>query len=365
MVNLQDEIDSAALYQALAQIEPEKQVAEIYSRMAKDEKRHAEIWEQKLRTLGYPAPSLHPGWRPRLLIVFAKLFGPNFILPVIATMETIGHPGLDMREDDDREEKSSNRSHARALRAIQKGSREGLEGSALARIEGRHHAIGGNALRAAVLGANDGLVSNFSLIMGVTGAEFSEHSIVITGFAGLLAGAASMAMGEWISVQSSRELSQRQIDIEADEIAEMPEEEKEELSLIFQDKGLSIDDARTLAEDMMRDKDKALDTLVREELGIDPKNLGGSAWTAAAASFLLFALGAAVPLLPFVAMGGNPAIFISLGVSAMTLFLFGAAVTLLTGRGVLRSGLRQLGLGLTAAAVTYGVGRLVGIILGG
>ena len=223
------------------------------------------------------------------------------------------------------------RSHARIIGALA-GSR-GVGGETLARIEGRHRGFGGNALRAAVLGANDGLVSNLSLVMGVSGAALSGRAVLITGIAGLLAGACSMALGEWLSVNSSRESYQRQIDQEASELAEVPEEE-EELVLIYQAKGLSEEQARALADRLMADKDTALDTLVREELGIDPTELGGSAWVAATTSFCLFAFGALFPVLPFIVTNGIPALVASVVLSGLALFVIGVATSLFTGRGV-------------------------------
>jgi len=230
-------------------------------------------------------------------------------------------------------------------------------------LEGRHRG-GGNTLRAAVLGANDGLVSNLSLVMGVAGAAAAENTIVLTGLAGLVAGACSMAMGEWLSVTSSRELYQSQIATEAEELREVPEEEKEELVLIYQAKGIEESQARALADRLLGDKGKALDTLAREELGIDPDQLGGSAWQAAALSFLLFAAGAVVPLVPFLLLAGRPALVASLSASAVALALIGAGTSLFTGRGALFSALRQLAIGLAAAAVTYGAGAVVGVSLG-
>jgi VIT1/CCC1 family predicted Fe2+/Mn2+ transporter len=186
------------------------------------------------------------------------------------------------------------RGHARALRAIA-GDR-GADGPFIARLEGRHRSTSGNALRAAVLGANDGLLSNLSLVMGVAGANLAPREIIITGVAGLLAGAGSMALGEWLSVQSSRELFEKQIAVEAAEISAYPEEEAEELALIYQAKGLSEEHAREVASRLMESEGSALDTLAREELGIDPQELGGSALHAAVASFVLFAIGAVIPL---------------------------------------------------------------------
>jgi VIT1/CCC1 family predicted Fe2+/Mn2+ transporter len=215
------------------------------------------------------------------------------------------------------------------------------------------------------LGANDGLVSNLSLVMGVAGAAASSRSILLTGLAGLVAGACSMAMGEWLSVTSARELSQRQIDIEADELARVPEEEKEEMILIYQAKGLSPAEARELAERLMTNKETALDTLVREELGIDPNELGGSPWVAAAASFGLFALGAIFPVLPYFWLAGRPALLASLMAGGLALVVIGAGTSLFTGRGLSISALRQLLIGFAAAGVTYAIGHLVGVSIGG
>jgi VIT1/CCC1 family predicted Fe2+/Mn2+ transporter len=260
---------------------------------------------------------------------------------------------------------ATEQSHARLLRQIGKTTEGGLEGSALAQLEGRHRSAGGNALRAAVLGANDGLVSNFSLVMGVAGASVSGNYILLTGLAGLLAGAISMALGEWISVQSSRELYQRQIDIETEEIETSPEEEIEELSLIYQSRGIDETAARSMASQIMSDRHLAVEALSRDELGINPEDLGGSAWEAAITSFLLFALGAVAPVIPYVFLSGYNAVILSVIFSALGLFVIGAAITLFTGRSVLQSGLRQVVFGLAAAFVTFFIGRLIGVSLGG
>jgi len=216
-----------------------------------------------------------------------------------------------------------------------------------------------------VLGANDGLVSNLSLVMGVAGADMSGRAILITGLAGLIAGAGSMALGEWLSVQSSRELCQRQIQIESEELRQAPEEESEELALIYQAKGLPEAQARALAARLIAQPATALDTLAREELGIDPDALGGSAWQAAATSFVLFAIGAVVPVAPFAFLSGTAAVTSAVIASGILLFVIGAGITLLTGRSVLHSGMRQVLFGLAAAALTFGVGRLIGVSLAG
>ena len=228
----------------------------------------------------------------------------------------------------------------------------------------RHASIGGNALRAAVLGANDGLVSNLSLIMGVAGAGLESRVILITGLAGLLAGACSMAMGEWISVQSSRELYQRELAVERDEIARFPAEELEELREIYRARGLSSAVAQQLAVHVMADEDRALEVMAREELGIDPQGLGGSAWTAAGSSFALFVAGAAVPVVWFAFLPTGIAIPASLAASALGLFAIGVAITRVTARPAWRSGTRQLAIGIAAAMVTYGTGVVLGVSVG-
>jgi VIT1/CCC1 family predicted Fe2+/Mn2+ transporter len=252
--------------------------------------------------------------------------------------------------------------HAKVLRATLKGQSQGLEGNFLARLEGRHRTVGGNALRAAVLGANDGLCTNLSLVMGVAGASasFDGHSLLFTGLAGLLAGAFSMALGEFVSVTSSRELAEREIRIESQELEADPKGEGEELKLIYEAKGLSSKDAAEMADHLMNDKSQALDALSREELGIDPDDLGGSPWEAAAVSFFLFSAGALIPVFPFFFLSGQTAVELSLLAGALALFIIGAAITIFTGRPVWISGGRQLILGVAAAGATYGLGRLIG-----
>lgn len=363
--NFQGEVDSAALYRAMAEAEADPRLSEVYRRLAAVEEAHAEFWRKQLARIGATATTRRPGWRTRSLAWLARRFGPQFVLPTLSTLER-----RDSGQYDEQPEAvagglpSAERSHNRIVEAMATAMPQGASGSGLARLEGRHR-TGGNALRAAVLGANDGLVSNLSLVMGVAGAAVPGGTILLTGLAGLVAGACSMAMGEWLSVTSSRELNQQQIDVEADELTRMPEEETEEMVLIYQAKGLDETAARALADRLMANKDVALDTLVREELGIDPEALGGSAWTAAAASFGLFAAGAIFPVAPFFWLDGNAALLASLAASGVALVLIGAGTSLFTGRSVLFSSARQLAIGFAAAAVTYGIGRLVGVSLGG
>jgi len=364
LANRQKEIDGAALYLVLAETEKQPQLAEVYARLSASEQKHVAAWEKKLEDLKAPIPPRKISWRTATMIWLAKRFGPQFVLPTIASNERADSQAYEGQPDEEAEKFSlDERSHARML-SIASQSKGGMSGGSVAQLEGRHRAGGGNALRAAVLGANDGLVSILSLVMGVAGANMSNAQVLIAGLAGLLAGAGSMALGEWLSVQSSRELYQNQIKIEAQEIEESPDEELEELSLIYQSKGLPEERAHELASHMMADQANILDTLAREELGIDPEELGGSAYEAAFTSFFLFAVGAIFPIFPFIFWNGTAAIYLSLAVSAVGLFIIGAAITLMTGRGILYSGFRQVLVGMIAAALTYGVGRLIGISVG-
>ena len=352
----QDEVDSAFIYRAFAEREESEPLSGVYGRLAATEERHAEIWRSRLRDAGEETAAPSPSRRARALVWLAKRLGPEYVLPTLSEQESRdSHAYSEYEELGERGMAGDERSHARLLRTIE----QGVSGGELARFEGRHRAIGGNALRAAVLGANDGLLSNFSLIMGVAGADLANDSIVITGIAGLLAGAGSMALGEWISVQSSRELHEHQIEVERAELEEMPEEEREELVLIYEAKGIERPAAERLADRMLADRDQALTTLAREELGVDPANLGGSAWTAAGASFVLFAVGAVIPLISYVFLDGDAAIAVSVALSAAGLFGLGAATALMTGRGIVFSGIRQLVIGIAAAAITFGIGSAV------
>lgn len=361
--NWDDEISSAFLYRTLADLEgTDTPLAQVYIRLAEAEEKHAAFWEDKLKQAGQTIPPRVPGWRARTLAWLARRFGAGFILPTLANLEQIdGHTYDEQPEAKGTPLPREERSHKRLLETIVGGQSRGMEGGLLARFEGRHRAVGGNALRAAVLGANDGLLSNLSLVMGVAGADLPSRNILVTGLAGLLAGAISMALGEWISVQSSRELYERQIRIESDELSRVPDEEEEELALIYQSKGLPENQARSLSARLMADKGTALDTLSREELGVDPKELGGSAIEAGLTSFFLFALGAVWPVAPFAFFEGTTAIIVSLVASAVGLFLIGAVITLMTGRSVIYSGIRQIIFGLIAAGVTFGIGRLLGV----
>jgi VIT1/CCC1 family predicted Fe2+/Mn2+ transporter len=363
--NLQGEIDGARLYRALSDAESDPKISEVYRRLGAVEEAHAEFWRGQLAKIGAKAGALRPDWRTRALVWLARRFGPGFVLPTLSTLEQRDSGTYDTQPEAVAGGlPAAERSHNRIVQALASTFPGGASGGTLAQIEGRHRA-GGNALRAAVLGANDGLVSNFSLVMGVAGAEIAGKTILLTGLAGLIAGACSMAIGEWLSVTGSRELNQRQIDVEADELANAPEEEKEELVLIYQAKGLDETQARALADRLMANKDTALDTLAREELGVDPDELGGSPWAAAGSSFALFSTGAIFPVAPFFFLDGLRAVAASVVLSGLALMAIGAGTSLFTGRTFAYSAMRQLVGGLAAAAITYGVGRLIGVAVSG
>jgi VIT1/CCC1 family predicted Fe2+/Mn2+ transporter len=226
--------------------------------------------------------------------------------------------------------------------------------------------VGGKsgALRAAIFGVNDGLVSNLSLIFGVAGAGVSNKVVILAGVAGLLAGAFSMAAGEFISVRVQREVFERLIHLEAHEIGTEPEEERAELAELYVRKGISRELADRLAEEVMNDPALALDTHAREELGLDPDEGLGSPEAAAGASFVMFSVGAFVPLVPFLLGSGSAAVALSAGLSAVALFGVGAAMSYLTGRSPLLSGIRMLLIGAAAAAITYLVGTFLNASVG-
>lgn len=363
--NRQEELDSAAQYRAMSESEGHAGTAEVYRRLAAVEEKHAAFWEQRLRDAGAVPGPHRASFRAQTLMWLARRFGARLVLPTIFAGEYAQRNDyLPQPETQQTSMSAEERTHARVLGNVLARS-HGVEGGTLARLEGRHRNLGGNALRAAVLGANDGLSSNLSLVMGVAGAAVDSRTILVTGLAGLLAGAFSMALGEWVSVQSARELAERQLAIEKSELEDHPDEEREELALIYESKGLGAKEASELSSTLMRDRSTALEVLAREELGIDPSELGGSPWTAAFTSFVLFAVGAIVPVGPFVFLSGRTATLTSFGASAFGLFAIGLAISIFTGRSPWWSGTRQLLLGAAAAAATYGLGSAIGVAIGG
>jgi VIT1/CCC1 family predicted Fe2+/Mn2+ transporter len=355
--NFLREQDGIALYRALAKAERDPDRSAIFERLAKAEEKHAARWARLLKTNGASVPPYTPAMRVRILGWLSRRFGTQHILPVVTGLESrdqteyrgqVEAAGLPAEE----------RSHMRTLRAMQNKGEDRPE--SIVDLEAWHRTNYGGSLRAAVFGANDGLVSNFCLVMGIAGANVQPKFVLLAGVAGLLAGASSMAAGEYVSVQSQRELYEQQIAIEREELEMSPDEEREELSLIYQAKGVPPGEAEELAKRIISNPDTAIDTLAREELGLDPAALG-SPWTAAASSFFAFACGAAIPVIPYFVTSGSMAFVASAVICGISLFTVGGIISLFTGRGFLFSGLRMLGIGAIAAAATYIIGKVLGV----
>ncbi|MBL7767304.1 MAG: VIT1/CCC1 transporter family protein [Chitinophagaceae bacterium] len=357
--NLQTEIDASYLYQKLAEHEEDETIAHVFRQMSAIERGHAEAFAKKANI---PNDQLNkPSWRAHTLNLIGKVFGYDYVLgSLMDTEKSISGAIIATKKKNKQEITGSETTHVQILRSILE-KEDKVTGAQLSKFEKRHRSIGGNAIRAAVLGGNDGLVSNFSLVMGIAGATAGQQGVLLAGLAGLLAGALSMALGEWISVKSSQELYENQMQLEMEELESNPEGERQELALIYIAKGVPEEQAHVMATEIMKDKDQAHAVLVREELGIQPEELKGSAIEAAVYSFLLFAIGAVIPVLPFMFTNGMQAIILSVSASAVGLFLIGAAITLFTGRNVWFSGLRQVFFGLAAAAITFGIGKLIGV----
>ena len=357
--NYVDERDGAALYEGLARVERDPERARSFRELAEGERRHCEVWRRKLEKVGHPLPSELPSSRIRVLIWLARRLGTAAVLPMVVETET-GDADKYERQGGEAELAiaEEEKEHRKVLVGMGQGAPAEPRGL-IATRERWHRGGRAGAIRAAIFGMNDGLMSNLSLVLGVAGAGAEPRQLLVTGFAGLLAGSCSMAVGEYTSVASQRDLLTRQVQIEKREIAEAPEEEAAELALILKGKGVSTEQASRTAAEIFKRPEQALDTLVREELGLDPDDLG-SPLEAALSSFAMFALGAVVPVLPFLFTRGLTAVALSAGLSFLVLASVGALVGFLSGTSVVRSVARTVGLAALAGAVTYGVGRLFG-----
>lgn len=365
LAGIQTEVDAAFLYQQIAKAEADPAIAGIFQNLAEIEGGHAAKMLEQLQKRVPDAALPPPSWRARTLDRIGKIFGYDYIIGVMMdTEKSIAQALVKQKEAGQIPITGDEGNHVKILQALLK-NKSGVSGEQLSRIEGRHKTVGGNALRAAVLGANDGLVSNLSLVMGVAGATSGQSEVLLAGSAGLLAGALSMALGEWISVKSSQELYERQMALEMDEIMANPEGETKEIALIYMAKGIPETQARSMAEKTMSNPDEAHQLLIKEELGINPEDLKSSAKEAALTSFVLFAIGAIIPLAPFFWGGGYAAILASAGLSTLGLFVIGSAITLFTGKSIWFSGMRQVLFGLLAAAITFGIGKMIGVSIAG
>lgn len=340
-----EEKRSAWLYKQVSDAESGTPRQLLFLELARAAEEQADLWAREIRKSGGSPPSEYrPDLRTRLVGWLVRKLGPRALRPILAAMKVRG---------------MSLYTKAPVGHAIP---------TDLSQVGRRHRSVGaGNNLRAAVFGINDGLVSNASLILGVAGATAQAPGeggmVVLAGVAGLLAGALSMAAGEYVSVRSQREMYEYQIGLERAELEEYPQEEAAELALIFEHKGMSREEAKKLAEKLIADPDRALDTLAREELGLDPDDLA-SPWGAALFSFLAFSAGAAIPLLPFVFLDAVRALPLAVGLTAMALFGVGATLSLFTGRSAWLGGLRMLAIGAAAGGATWLIGRALGVTLG-
>ena len=336
-----EEKQAAYLYLVVAEVESGYPRATLFVELAGEAEKQAAIWEKLAAKAGDVVPAQYlPDARTRVVAALVRRFGARPLRTILAAMKVRG---------------MSLYTHAAQGHASKEPGAE---------MDKRHRGIrGGGNLRAAVFGVNDGLISNASLIMGIAGATANNALILLTGAAGLIAGAFSMAAGEYVSVRSQREMYEYQIGLEKEELDHYPEEEAEELALIYQARGVSREDAVRLATQLIADPVHALDTLAREELGLNPEDLG-SPWGAALFSFAAFAIGAAIPLLPFLFATGPQSMVLAIASTALALFAVGATLSLFTGRNAWWSGTRMLLIGCAAGAVTYVIGKALGVSLG-
>jgi len=361
--NYQGEIDGVELYRRLARAEKDPERQKIFLDLADTEMTHVEHWRLKLRDAGAdPGDGMRPSMRVRILGFLADRLGPRAVLPMVSAMESTGYDNYMAQAEAGPPLARAERSHARTLSALSSGRTvtAGDDVASIAAGERWHRVDSGGTLRAAIFGVNDGLVSNLSLVIGVAGAAPEGRFIILAGVAGLLAGAFSMGAGEFVSVTSQRELFERQIELEREELESDPESERKELALIYRAKGIAQPEAEALATRIISDRGVALETLAREELGLNPDELG-SPYRVAFSSFTAFASGAIIPVVPFLFGSGWLNFGVSVALSGIALFGIGAGVSLFTGRSSIYSGVRQLAIGAVAAAVTYTIGRLIGI----
>jgi VIT1/CCC1 family predicted Fe2+/Mn2+ transporter len=333
------EKESAWLYLQVAACEPDPAKRRLFEQLGQAAEDQALKWQAAQPGRNF---SFSPSLRSRIVASLVRRTGPRAARPVLAAMKL---RGLSVYTA------AAAPGHAMPTSVAQVGER-------------RHRGVSGGNLRATVFGANDGLISNASLVMGVAGSGASSETLLMTGVAGLLAGALSMAAGEYVSVRSQRDMYEYQIALEKDELAEYPEEEAEELALIYHARGIDLAQARTMATALLADPDQALDVLAREELGLNPDDLG-SPWGAALSSFGAFSIGAVLPLLPLLfGLRGDSAMLGTVLVTLVSLAALGLAISLFTGRGAFAGALRMMLIGGGAGLIAFGVGKLLGVAVG-
>lgn len=337
MMRWRSEKTAAYLSDAVARNEPDENRAKLFRRMADSAETQAAILAKDLKK----TPRFTPSLRARVIAGLLGIFGPRAMRNVLSAQKVRGVSVY----------------RVKASPPVEEGAKGHPWPTSVEEVGRQHKNYGSGTLRAGVFGVNDGLVSNTLLVMGVAGAALDSHVILLTGLAGLLAGAFSMAAGEFISMLSQKEMFEYQIGQERDEIARYPKEEAEELALIYAARGIPIGEARDIAKHLIDNPEKALDTLTREELGLNPDELG-SPIGAALSSFLTFSIGASLPLIPFVFGYASHGILIASIISGTALFCIGAALSLFSGRSALIGGARMLAIGAVAAVATYYIGSL-------
>lgn len=356
----QDEADAAYLYRILAAAEPDQHKKDIYSRLAEVEDRHVVVWGDLMKSHGHPPKVFQPSGRAKLLARVGKVFGPGFLLPMLL-------------QEEGREVKAYLDMHRATPRGAPGGgealtlAKESAEhATTLAGIAGKHgepwhRTESGGFLRNVVYGFNDGLTANFGLVAGVIGATLTgqkDHAVIVAGVAGAIADALSMGSSGYLAAKSEREVYDYEIAMEKDEIALMPEIERDELALIYEAKGMDPSNAHELATRIMGNPALMLQEQVQEELKIGEQTISPfrEGWVTGLAT----AFGAVIPVLPFFFARGTVAIVLSFSVAMLSHFLVGAARSIFTGRSVFRSGLDMFVVGLGVALIGYYVGGWVG-----
>jgi VIT1/CCC1 family predicted Fe2+/Mn2+ transporter len=366
------ERNASLLYRALADtVDGDRREALL--ELAEIEDRHAEHWAAKLAEHGIDAPnpsgSLDPG--DAELLSRARALGIDGILETLEQTEAAAEGMYDAEPEALPSMSTDEREHAETFRQMRADQARVVMAPRKAIAVGGeswHRVDRSGSMRAAVFGVSDGLVSNTALVMGFAGAAPNNSTILFAGLAGLLAGAFSMAAGEYVSVASQRDLFRREIEMEATELREKPDEEQKELELIYRAKGLSREQSAMVAAQIMSDPKTALETLAREELGLDPNELGNPI-KVAVSSFIAFAIGASVVVLPYLFFTGPTAstsipLILAIALSLISMVVVGSVVGRLSGRGMAFSAARQLAWGVGAAVVTFGVGRIIGVNIG-
>ena len=332
------EKESAWLYRRVADCEPDPLKSQLFRKLGDAAEDQARKWEalQPERQFEFL-----PSMRARVVAALVTRIGPRAARHVLAAMK---------------------------LRGLSVYTSTGAPGhvmpTSVSQVGERHRGVSGGNLRATIFGINDGLVSNAALVMGVAGSGAAPSIVLMTGTAGLLAGALSMAAGEYVSVRSQRDMYEYQIALEKEELAEYPDEEAEELALIYEARGMNLEQARAFARSLLANPDHALDVLAREELGLNPDDLG-SPIGAASSSFLAFALGAVIPLLPFlIGLRADTVMAWTIGITAIALAAVGLLISLFTGRNAWLGAARMVAIGGGAGVIAWLVGNWLGVALG-